>query len=81
MQGSTAPLPNLSALVATSVTPSMHAVEEPGLPLENFRADAPGSAELECALKGGRPLVWWVGRMVLGGIRVCVLNPIFVPWL
>jgi hypothetical protein len=55
-QGSSAPLAKLSAPGAISAETSVHAVEEPGLPLENLRADAPGAAELQCALKGGRPL-------------------------
>jgi hypothetical protein len=39
-----------------SVTTSVHAVEQPGLPLENLGADAPGAAKLQCALEGGRTL-------------------------
>jgi hypothetical protein len=35
----------------------VHAVEQPGLPLENLRADASAAAKRQCALKGGRPLI------------------------
>jgi hypothetical protein len=47
---------NLTAPAAISATTSVHAAESPVLPLKNLRADAPGATELQCALKGGRPL-------------------------
>jgi hypothetical protein len=56
-QGSTAPFAFLSAPGASSGQTSVRAVEEPWLPLGNLSADAPGAAELQCALKGGKPLV------------------------
>jgi hypothetical protein len=40
-QGSTAPWTNLRGLSAISGTAPVHAVEEPSLPHENLRADAP----------------------------------------
>jgi hypothetical protein len=54
--GPSAPLANLSAPAAISATTSVHAAEQPVLPLEILSADAPGGAELQCALKGGRTL-------------------------
>jgi hypothetical protein len=51
-QGPSALLANLSAPAAISFTTSVHTVEQPGFPLENLSADAPGRA-----LKGGRPLL------------------------
>jgi hypothetical protein len=56
LQGPSALLANLCAPPAISATTSVHAVEQPGLPLENLSAYAPGAANLQCALKGGRPL-------------------------
>jgi hypothetical protein len=35
----------------------VHAVEDPWLPLQILSADARGAAALQCALKGGGPLV------------------------
>jgi hypothetical protein len=55
-QGSSAPFAFLSAPGASSAQTSVHAVEEPWLPLENLSALDPGAPELQCALKGGRPL-------------------------
>jgi hypothetical protein len=55
-QGTSAPLKNLSAPAAISVVISVHAVEQPGLPLENPSANATEGAKLECALRGGRTL-------------------------
>jgi hypothetical protein len=55
-QGSSAPYAFLSAPGAIFVQASVHAVEEPWLPLQNLSAHAPGAAELQCALKGGGPL-------------------------
>jgi hypothetical protein len=51
-------LPPLSAEGASSDQTSVHAVEGPWLPLGNLSADAVGAAELQCALKGDRPLIW-----------------------
>jgi hypothetical protein len=48
---------DLSTPGAISVTPPVQTVEQARLPLENLRADAPGAAEVQCALKGGRPLL------------------------
>jgi hypothetical protein len=56
-QGPSALLANLSAPAAIAFTTSVHVVDQPGLPLENLSADAPGAARLQCALKGGRPLL------------------------
>jgi hypothetical protein len=36
---------------------SVDAVEEPWLPLQSLSADAPGAAEPQCSLTGGRPLL------------------------
>jgi hypothetical protein len=55
-QGSTAPLAKLSAPGAISVATSVHAVWQLRVTLADLRADAPAATELECALKGGRPL-------------------------
>jgi hypothetical protein len=55
-QASSAPFGNLSAPATISATTSVHAVEQPGLPLEDLSADAPRAAKLQCALKGGRTL-------------------------
>jgi hypothetical protein len=45
-----------SAPTAISATTSVYAVEQPGIPLENLSANAPGAAKLQCGLKGGRTL-------------------------
>jgi hypothetical protein len=55
-QGSSDPFAFLSAPGAISGQTSVHAVEEPWLPLGNLSADAPGASELQCALTGGKPL-------------------------
>jgi hypothetical protein len=55
-----------------SVTTSVHAVESPGLPPENLRADAPGTAELQCALKGGRPLPQELGATSIAQLMMNV---------
>jgi hypothetical protein len=47
------PFAFLSATGASSGQTSVHAVEEPWLPLGNLTA---GVAELQCAVKGGNPL-------------------------
>jgi hypothetical protein len=60
-QESTAPFAFLGAPGASSGQTSVHAVEEPWLPLGSLSADAPGAAELHCALKGGKPLTETAG--------------------
>jgi hypothetical protein len=55
--------------VPSSVTTSVHADEDPGLPLDNLSADAPGATKPQCALKGGRPLGV---RAAATGVRVHV---------
>jgi hypothetical protein len=56
-QGSSCPFAFLSAPGASSGQTSVHAVEEPWLPLQNLSAGAPGAAEPQCALTGGKSLV------------------------
>jgi hypothetical protein len=56
-QGSTAPFAILSTARAITGQTSVHAAEEPRLPIENLRADAPGAAEPRCVLEGVRPLL------------------------
>jgi hypothetical protein len=66
------PLHFLSAPGASSGQTSVHAVEEPWLPLENLSANAPGAAGPQCALKGGRPLLVEFKHIV--GFWCCVLQ-------
>jgi hypothetical protein len=56
-QGSSGPFAFLSAPGDSSGQTSVHAVEEPWLPLQNISAHAVGAAELQCALTGGKPLL------------------------